>query len=124
MRLAACIALLLVALSASPVAGKKSKPAPAATKAAIEAVLDGRGEAVAECIQDKAASQGLARAEVQAHVLINGRGQIFECKVTAQTDRGPSPALAACVEKVLRAAPYPSSAAPLVSVDRTWRYGK
>lgn len=119
------LALLIVALlPAWAQAKKKAKAVPPETKLAIERILDGKADAVADCIMSQAVKRGAKSVDVSAQLLINNHGQIFDCKITTKTDRGENPALATCVENVLRSATYPTSQAPLVSAERSWSYAR
>lgn len=101
---------------------KKARVAPPSIQEAIGRVLDGRGEAISDCVMKNAVNKGAAKVDVSAHLLINNHGQLFECSLTVKTDKGDGALLTTCVEQALKAVAYPKSASPLISVDRAWHF--
>ena len=124
--------LLTAALCAAASAGASARPggkrrrvAPS-TSAAVQTqmaqVLDGESDHVQQCALDHAVSRGAASVEVGAKLLVNDAGQVMSCEVSVTTARGDRDALRACVERVLRAAPFPRGKTPLVDVERKWSF--
>ena len=117
--------VLLAAVAAAAPAKKKKRPeppTPAAQQAAISKVLDGEQEKVAQCVL-ASAPDGEWSLDVHVMVTITGAGQLMSCRVVLDPERTGSSATSDCVDKVLRAAPYPkTTGAPLINIDRKWTF--
>jgi hypothetical protein len=115
---AKAVAVLLMCLAATAIA-KKSKPKPPLDQA-LSKVLDQQGEAIGKCAV--AALDGAASIEIAAQLMVNNRGQVMDCKVTVAPAGERTAQARACVERVLRAAPFPKTRVPLITLARTWKF--
>ncbi len=112
------IALLL---GGGAAAKKPAKPKPT-QEAAIRQVLDQQVDAVTRCAVGGAAADGKLAFEIAAKLMINHAAQVLVCDVTVEGGAaGGRESVRACVERVLRAAPFPKGPAPLVTIERRWR---
>ena len=124
MRFVVALVCFVLAGPAPAFAKKAKKKSPATVEGQISAALDGRLPGLQDCAIEGAFNHGAKVVELSASLMINNAGQVMGCTVTATADGKPHPAVAACTEGVLKAAPYPKSRSALITVSRTWKFSQ
>jgi len=99
----------------------KGKKGQGGTAAELTQMLMAKGSLVQDCAVTGALDQGSGRVEISTKVTINGRGQVINITTNVKVDKGEGgPKVRECVDNLIRSIPFPSSSAPLITIERTW----
>ena len=115
--------VLCLASSVAWSAAKKKKPAvpPVDETAAVRKAFDAQQDQVANCVVTHAPA-GKWSLTVKVQATLNSAGQMMSLKLGLNPEPATPGPTRDCIDKVLRAAAYPKTAAPLINVDRDWTF--
>lgn len=99
----------------------KKKVTPPAAEAEVKKALDATQEKVGACVVSGAGA-GAWTQVVKLKVVINGVGQVLSFDASLEPANDAASKTRACVEEAVRAAPFPKTHAPLVTVEREWTF--
>ncbi|MFO0573385.1 MAG: hypothetical protein U1A78_05270 [Polyangia bacterium] len=126
--LAATLALVLVvtvaglahAAAAKGKAKGKGKGKGKVTQIELVKTLQDKSSEVQDCAMH-ALNHGTNRIDIGTRVTINGRGQVIDVRTTVNVDKGDgAPKVKDCVDSLVRTIKFPSTEAPLVTIERNW----
>lgn len=99
--------------------GKGSKGM--ATQIELTRTLQDKGSQVQDCAVQHALDKGSNRIDIATRVTINGRGQVIDVRTSVKVDQGEgAPRVKDCVDALIKGIKFPSTEAPLVTIERNW----
>ncbi len=106
----------------APAKGKaKGKTKGGGTAAELTQMLVAKGSQVQDCAVSGALDAGANRVEIATKVTINGRGQVINITTNVKVDKGPDGSkVRECVDNLIRTIQFPTSAAPMITIERNW----
>ncbi len=120
--LAWCVAVP-VALAAPKKKRPPPPPKPVAAEVEIKRVLDGTQDQVSSCvIHGLEPGAKVWTQVVRLKVVVNGVGQVLTLGAVLDPENGNAAKTKACIEAVLKAATFPTTHAPMVTVEREWTF--
>lgn len=99
--------------------GKKKKRG-LATQAELSELLATKSDSVQDCTIKHALNKSANKVVVSSKVTINNRGQVIDLRTAVTVDKGESDPVRDCVDALIRSIQFPSSEAPLITIERTW----
>jgi hypothetical protein len=119
--LAATLVVTLAGLAHAAAAAKgKGKSKGKVTQIELVKTLQDKSSEVQDCAMH-ALNKGTNRIDIGTRVTINGRGQVIDVRTTVKVDQGEGgPKVKDCVDSLVRTIKFPSTEAPLVTIERNW----
>ena len=113
------------ASSFAPLPKPKKAPAPTAAvaEAAIKKALDDAQPQVGGCVLEGVEPGAKTWTQVvRLKVSINGVGQVLTLAATLEPANANAPKTKSCIEAALQQARWPTTHAPMVTVEREWTF--